>query len=1175
MAMATIFAKPIDRPIEGVIKADDEASLRTEVEEYVLTNEVAKRLEEFLAAYTSYAGANGVWISGFFGSGKSHLLKMLALLLENRSVDGVSVLDLFLQKEEVKASPLLRAEILRAVAIPSNSILFNIDQKADVISKAQIDALLAVFVKVFDEFCGYYGKQGHIAQFERDLDSRGQLAAFKEAYRTIARLEWERGREQALLEGPHIARAYAQVTGAPPASAENILDKYRSQYKMSIEDFADQVNEYIQRRGRDFRLNFFVDEVGQYIADNVKLMTNLQTIAESLATKSRGRAWLIVTAQEDMTDVIGEMTQQQGNDFSKIQARFANRMKLTSADVAEVIRRRLLFKNEAGVRQLADLYAHEQNNFRTLFDFADGSFAYRNFRDRDEFIETYPFVPYQFPLFQSAIRQLSLHNAFEGRHRSVGERSMLDVFQHAAMALAQQQLGTLATFDLLFEGIRTTLKTQIQSAILTAEDQLPNPFAVKVLKALFLVKYVKEFKATLRNLMVLMLPHFDADLPALRRNLEEALGLLEQHTYIQRNGELYEYLTNEEKDVEEEIKSTEIESSAVAEELEKLVFDQVIKERKIRYPENNQDYPFARKIDGRLMGREYELAIHLISPDYEHSDNLPILRAHAMGRDELVVALPASERLLRELLMYERTDKYIRQHLTATQSQIVRQILTAKQAQNHERFAALRRLLTELLGQAILIVGGQDLDLSGQDGQARVVRGFHELIVRTYPNLRMLRGVTYTEQQIARYLQQSTSLLGSDEATFSEAEQEMAALIQSNQRNGLRTTLQTLVNTFERKPYGWYLAAIQCVLAKLCARGKVELRRDGNLLSDQELEHALRNTRGFDNVVLDPQIDFTAAQVRQLKEFHAEFFDGPPRANEAKALAQETVAAFQNFQQEIARLQAQSAGYPFHALLAAAATRLQAVTGKPYAFYLTELRSHEDDLFTLKERTLDPLRRFLNGTQRQIYDEARQYLTAQEANFSYVDGDEAHQLQAILADHTCYNGTHMTRAKSLLDALQARVGALVHQEKAATLGKIDERWHRLAGMAEFTSLTPDQQRQLQQPFDELKRTVERQTLIAVIRDTLYRFDERTYQTLLRQMTTWAQPVPAPHAPYAAGNAPARPIAEPPIEYVTQRALPVPFDKPWLADEQDVDHYLAALKQALLQAIHDGKRIQLP
>ena len=329
--LATIFARPINRHIEGVIKADDDASLRQEVEEYVLTNEVAKRLDIFLSAYNDYQGANGVWISGFFGSGKSHLLKILAMVLENRAIDGANVLDLFLPKCQ---DEVLKADLKRAVAIPSRSILFNIDQKAAVISKKQIDALLAVFVKVFDEMCGYYGKQGYIAQFERELDNRGQYTAFKEAYLQIANKEWESGREEAILEGYNIAQAYAQVTGIPPSETQSILDKYRKDYKLSIEDFAEQVNDYISRQEPNFRLNFFVDEVGQYIADNIKLMTNLQTVAESLATKCHGRAWVIVTAQEDMNTVVGEMGKQQSNDFSKIQARFNSRMKLTSADVA-------------------------------------------------------------------------------------------------------------------------------------------------------------------------------------------------------------------------------------------------------------------------------------------------------------------------------------------------------------------------------------------------------------------------------------------------------------------------------------------------------------------------------------------------------------------------------------------------------------------------------------------------------------------------------------------------------------------------------------------------------------------------------------------------------------------------------------------------------------------------
>ena len=206
---------------------------------------------------------------------------------------------------------------------------------------------------------------------------------------------------------------------------------------MSIEGFAKEVKAFINKESPNFRLNFFVDEVGQYIAENVKLMTNLQTIAESLATKCQGRAWVIVTAQEDMEKVLGEMGNHQTKDFSKIQDRFANRMKLTSRDVAEVIQKRLLMKNEEGIKLLAEIYERQKHNFFTLFKFTDGSHQYRNFQDKDHFVHCYPFIPYQFTLFQSAIRGLSQHNAFEGKHSSVGERSMLGVFQEVAISIEE------------------------------------------------------------------------------------------------------------------------------------------------------------------------------------------------------------------------------------------------------------------------------------------------------------------------------------------------------------------------------------------------------------------------------------------------------------------------------------------------------------------------------------------------------------------------------------------------------------------------------------------------------------------------------------------------------------------------------------------------------------------
>lgn len=1180
MELKAIFQRPVDRPIEGVIKADDEASLRSELEEYVLTHEVTKYLESFLNAYNNYHGANGVWVSGFFGSGKSHLLKMLALVLENRKIEDTMALDLFLPK--IKNDKIFSENLKKAVAIPSKSILFNIDQKADVINKKQVDALLAVFVKVFNEMCGYYGKQSYIAQFERDLDSRNQYQLFKGAFKQVAGIEWERGREQALLEAGNIATAYAQATGGDASDAKGILDKYRSHHSVSIEDFANQIKDWLDQQAPNTRLNFFVDEVGQYVAENTKLMTNLQTIAESLATKCNGRAWVIVTSQQEMDAVVGEMSKQQGNDFTKIMARFATRMTLTSANVAEVIQKRLLLKNDAGVQQLAAVYAQQSNNFKTLFDFSDGAQTYRNFQDADHFVSAYPFIPYQFNLFQAAILGISQHNGFEGKYSSVGERSMLGVFREVAIAIATQPVGQLATFDLMYEGIRTSIKSGIQNAIRQAEQNLGDPYAVGLLKALFLVKYVKGFKPTLRNLSVLMLARFDQDIPILRKKIEAALNLLEQQTYIQRSGEIYEYLTDEEKNIEQEIKNTEVESADVLAELEKLVFDHVIKQRKIRY-DNGQDYAYSRKMDDRLQGREYELSIHVITPFSESAGNDTVQRMQSMGRDELRVVLPEDERLVRDLLMYKRTEKYIRQNVSVAQQEVVKRILNDKGFQNRERLVEIESRLQQLLGQAKLIINSGDVEASGTDGQSRILRGFHQLIEYSYPNLRMLRGVVYNEGDVGNYLRHSKEgLLGNDAATITEAEQELLAFIQSNARGGVRTTLKSLLERFERKPYGWYYAAILCNIALLCARGKLEVRSDSNVLEEDALERALRNTHGHANVVLEPQVEFTASQVRGLKDFHAEFFDGPAKAGEAKALARETAEAFAALRLELVELHAQAAQFPFLNALEPVLATLKETAAKNANWFITELSLRQDALLDFKEQLIDPVRKFMGtvekpGLQAVIYLEASRFIQEQEDNFAYVQGDEAAQIKAALIDPSGYKGNHLQQIKGQLDTLQQKIADQREHEAGTATTAINALESRLRGMAEFSALPTDKQAQLTAPFQKATQGIVGQKRIAMIRDLHHRFEEQDYPQLLAQLENWSRPAAPiqPNQPASSGSQNpfvTTPAAQPQI--VTGRSITVSFDKAWLADEADLNRYLDALREAWLKEIKDGKRVQI-
>jgi len=1162
--LSSLFQKPIDRPIEGVIKADDKASLRTEVDEYILTNEIEKRMEEFLHAYTNYEDANGAWISGFFGSGKSHLLKMLALLLENRGIDDQPVLDSFLAKCGDNA--ILAGDLKRAVAIPSRSILFNIDQKADIISKEQIDALLSVFVKVFDEMCGYYGKQGHIAKLERDLDQRGRLETFKNAYARISAKPWESGREMAILEADHIDAAYCEAEGKEPDAVSNIVDKYRSEYRVSIEDFADQVKAYIDRQVPGFRLNFFVDEVGQYIAESQKLRTNLQTIAESLATKCRGQAWLVVTAQEDMASFFGDRPGQETDDYSKIQARFKYRMKLTSQDVAEVIQKRLLMKTEESVPPLAKLYDAQANNFKTLFDFADGAQTYRNYRDRDHFIQAYPFIPYQFDLFQTSIQNLSLHNAFEGKHSSVGERSMLGVFQQVAIGIRECTVGDLAPFHLMFEGIRTALKARIQQAILTAENNLDNELAIKVLKALFLVKYIKSFRPTIRNLCVLMLDSFDADLPALRGAIEEAVNLLEQQTYIQRNGELYEFLTNEEKDVEEEIKNTDVDIIEVQKELVEGVFDRVLKTNKIRFADNKQDYAFTRKLDGQYFGRQQELAIHIITPFHPgRSEGDQSIIAQSMGQNELLVLMPTDDRLMADLMMVKRTEKYIRQNSNSSQSESVRRILDLKRLQNQERREQVQRAIEDLLQRAELVVGGHTQDTRAAQPAERISDGFQHLIRRTYQNLRMLGNAEFSESTVGDIIRRKGDPLLSGAETLGEAEQEALNTISRNKTRGVRPTLQSLVEEFAEKPYGWPQAATLCCIAKLYAADKIELRADANVLENEQVEKALLNARERANTYTEPQSVFTNSQVRALKDFYSALFDKPAQSTEARAVANETKTALQLLIAELEPYRAEQHRYPFLSALEPALSRLKPVLAKPYAFYLEELPSLEDELLDLKETVLDPIRAFMKGEHVRLFDEAREFLVTESTNLDELGGKDAGSLRAILEDPQCYVGDAMRRAKSLVDSLRAAVSAHLDTERRGATEEIQRLCTALCSTDEFGGLSKEKQQALRAEFAALERRLSDTTIAAVLRDQVTRFREDRYPQLLQSL------MPAP-APGREGRPEEQ--GDEGTAYVLSRELEAGFSQPWLATEDDVEAYLAALREAYLKAIRDGKRIQL-
>ena len=598
-----------------------------------------------------------------------------------------------------------------------------------------------------------------------------------------------------------------------------------------------------------------------------------------------------------------------------------------------------------------------------------------------------------------------------------------------------------------------------------------------------------------------------------------------------------------------------MDSAEVAKALEEILFSGIIKDNKIRHDATGQDYPFTKKLDDKITNREQELTIHFVTPFSEYVDDINALKSHSLGRPELLIVMPNDARFYTDIKLYKQTEKYIRVSRSSKQNDSILSILDSKGRQNDERFVIVQDRARELVGKARIFVAGEAVEIPGEDPRTRIVKGFNELVVRTYPNLCMLPGAKFDESDVRKYLDILKDSLISDSLT--EPESEVLAFVQSNKRVGTRTTMKSVDENFSKKPYGWYLAANQCVVAMLLGRGKLEARVDSNILESADLERALKNTYGFGNVILDPQADVKASDLRHVKDFYSGFFDKPASANEAKALGVEIRTAFQEMLAGLRELHAQAREYPFLIALEMPIQAIQELTGKDYAFYFDELPKRENELLDMKEDGIDPIRQFMNGQNRNIYDEARRFLQTQSPNFSAMESEKPGQLKAILEAADCFRGNKIRDAKALMDELKKDVEGHVREVREDALAHVNTLQQRVQSMKEYSALKEEQKQEIKESFDAIQVYIRNENLISSIRDRAGRYVTGDYNSLLTRITEWTQEP-----------------TEKPVEYISQSGLGLKFEKPYLASEQDVEAYLDALKKAMLKAIKENKRIRL-
>lgn len=985
MEIKELFKRPIDRNVQGVIKVDqeDDANIKQELDEYVVTSELRDHFAAFFNAFDNSlqqpTDDMGVWISGFFGSGKSHFLKIISYILANKVVDGKPAVDYFDDKID---DQMIINEMHAAASANNDVLLFNIDAKAKDTVGSDKQSILKVFMRVFNEMQGFTDADFWIADLERRLKESGKLDAFKEQITAIdaTHQSWEDLRDAYYLNKGTIKVAMINSGFSDEANAQGFIDTLSTEYQISIDDFAELVKQYIDQTGH--RIVFLADEVGQFIGDSVQRMLNLQTIVEQLGTRTRGQAWVIVTSQQAIDKVTDVAS---GQDFSKIQGRFKTRLSMSSANVDEVIRKRLLEKTDVAEKMLENQYAANAAAINNSFDFDDG-IKRPKYDSPEDFAQNYPFVPYQFNLLQQVLTAIR-ENGSDGKHLSEGERSMLSLFQESAEAMMCEGTERLAPFSRFFDGLDQFLDHTHHIVLVHAHDnpavnpnKEENPFALQLLKVLFMVKYVPNFSASLNNLITLMISSVDADRIALRKQVQGALDALVNQGYVEKTINGYDFLTDAEQDITREISKQEVTDNEVAKEIGDYLFNAKPGiATSLTYPKLNGRYVFRfnQKTDNNFGAQRNKLSVHIITPVndefLEDNDYLRVSAGH--WNHDVLIALPRPSNFVSDIRNALRIQKFILNSNASTDQRYQAMIMT-RQAQQAEEFAHAHEQLVSALDSAGIYENGQSVD--GEAGfDSRLESAMKLLVDNTYRSLQYIT-VAKSEKDI-RELFDNISSLALDEQDNQAAVDTVLDYMRRESHNNSHITMESILSKFNDIPYGYTDEDIQWLVAKLVAIGKLKMFYNGNVISPWDDQHTSQELASFftkkaaiRNLAFQMKEEISPSQLKAMKTVAVEVFGKKSfEADNNEQRAVELEKTIKNTYDTLMAFEAMSPEYPGHAVLQQGIQMLrQLVNVSDSGAFYNYLSKHKDDLLDWHDDFLDyGIRDFYySNSMQEIWD---------------------------------------------------------------------------------------------------------------------------------------------------------------------------------------------------------------
>lgn len=993
MIIEQLFQEDINRKINGVVQVDQDATdvLVQELDEYVITRDLKKHFITFFNNYGESFHEEtadiGVWISGFFGSGKSHFLKMLSYLLANQEVKGIRTVERF--RKKFADDPATFMMIDSVTKGHTDTILFNIDVEGSI--NKDKTAVLRVFAKMFYNYLGFYGENLKVAKLEQFIAKRGKTEEFRRVFEEKNGGAWTESRDAFAFFEDDIVETLKEVLGMSEDAARNWFNGTET-VETSIAQLVSEMKEYVDTKPNDFRLLFMVDEVGQYVGGDTDLLINLQSLVEKIGSECGGKIWVVCTGQE----AIDEIIKARENEFSRIQARFKTRLSLTSSSADEVIQKRILKKKPEVEPALEEVYNQNDSVLRNLFSFTGAMLDIKGYTGPQDFVRNFPFVPYQFIIMQKVFAEIRKHgNA--GKHLSGGERSMLSGFQEAAQKIQEKDEYALAPFYLFYDTVHSFLDSAIRRVIERCQKAADNGDGIEqqdvnVLKLLYLIRYVDDIPANLDNIVILMADDIRIDKITMRKTVGASLDRLLSQNYIGRTGDTYNFLTDEEQDIQRDIyKNTQVDTSAIVERIGQMLFADIYTTKKYRH--GKYDFPFDQMVDTTNIGAVTGgMRLHILTVAADAVEKSE-LRLMTESKNQAIVVLsetPYYESLEKAM----KVRKYVKQRNVSQLPKSVQDIIRNHQDEATKYEASAEEDLKKAILEAEFYVDGEHIEIKGGDAKNKLDQALEYLVTHVYSELGLITKNAESDADILAVLR-GEHLNGVIEGMEEnhDAAVRMEEYLEMQDVKKLPTSMADVQSRYQAIPYGWKEIDIAVVAAMLIYDQKVTIKYAGETIQpgNPKLPDMLRKKSEIGKTIISKRQVITATKMRSVKELLREYFDVMDVPDDEDGLVSFIVQKFEAQKAHYEELNKRYEGhkYPDHALVREALRLMDSVLSqrKDNIALIDRLLKEEGALLDSMDDLLDVEGFFKN--QVQVFDEAVRMERNLKNDLSYLQKEEA------------------------------------------------------------------------------------------------------------------------------------------------------------------------------------------